>query len=54
MNEIYKTLAEGYEKLAAGYRALAKDQKDGKAVVEEPATQTEPEKKAPSGRDAER
>lgn len=36
MNEIYKTLAEGYEKLAAGYRALAKDQKDGKAVVEEP------------------
>ena len=42
MNEIYKTLAEGYEKLAAGYRALAKDQKDGKAVVEEPATQTEP------------
>ena len=28
MNEIYKTLAEGYEKLAAGYRALAKDQKD--------------------------
>ena len=24
MNEIYKTLAEGYEKLAAGYRALAK------------------------------
>ena len=45
MNEIYKTLAEGYEKLAAGYRALAKDQKDGKAVVEEPATQTEPEKK---------
>ena len=27
MNEIYKTLAEGYEKLAAGYRALAKDQK---------------------------
>ena len=38
MNEIYKTLAEGYEKLAAGYRALAKDQKDGKTVVEEPAT----------------
>ena len=30
MNEIYKTLAEGYEKLAAGYRALAKDQKDEK------------------------
>ena len=27
MNEIYMTLAEGYEKLAAGYRALAKDQK---------------------------
>ena len=45
MNEIYKTLAEGYEKLAAGYRALAEDQKDGKAVVEEPAIRTEPEKK---------
>lgn len=26
MNEIYKTLAEGYEKLAAGYRALANEQ----------------------------
>lgn len=26
MNEVYLTLAEGYEKLAAGYRALAKDQ----------------------------
>lgn len=26
MNEIYKTLAEGYEKLAAGYRALADEQ----------------------------
>ena len=46
MNEIYKTLAEGYEKLAAGYRALAEDQKDGNAVVEEPAIQTEPEKKS--------
>ena len=45
MHDIYLTLAEGYEKLAAGYRALAKDQKDGKTVVEEPATQTEPEKK---------
>ena len=45
MNEIYKTLAEGYEKLAAGYRALAKDQKDGKAVVEEMAVPAEPEKK---------
>ena len=45
MNEIYKTLAEGYEKLAAGYRALAEDQKDGKAVVEKTAIQTEPEKK---------
>ena len=30
MNEIYKTLAEGYEKLAAGYRALAKDQNEKK------------------------
>lgn len=28
MNEIYITLAEGYEKLAAGYRALAKDQNE--------------------------
>ena len=45
MNEIYKTLAEGYEMLAAGYRALAKDQKDGQAVVEESVTQTEPEEK---------
>lgn len=45
MNEIYKTLAEGYEKLAVGYRALAEDQKDGKAVVEEPAIRIEPEKK---------
>lgn len=42
MNEIYKTLAEGYEKLAAGYRALAKDQKDEKVEVAVPA---EPEKK---------
>ena len=42
MNEIYKTLAEGYEKLAAGYRALAKDQKDEKVGMAVPA---EPEKK---------
>ena len=42
MNEIYKTLAEGYEKLAAGYRALAKDQKDEKVEMTVPA---EPEKK---------
>ena len=42
MNEIYKTLAEGYEKLAAGYRALAKDQKDEKVAMAVPA---EPEKK---------
>ena len=42
MNEIYKTLAEGYEKLAAGYRALAKDQKDEKVEMAFPA---EPEKK---------
>ena len=42
MNEIYKTLAEGYEKLAAGYRALAKDQKDKKVEMAVPA---EPEKK---------
>ena len=42
MNEIYKTLGEGYEKLAAGYRALAKDQKDEKVEMAVPA---EPEKK---------
>ena len=42
MNEFYKTLAEGYEKLAAGYRALAKDQKDEKVEMAVPA---EPEKK---------
>lgn len=42
MNEIYKTLAEGYEKLAAGYRALAKDQNDGKVEMAVPA---EPKKK---------
>ena len=42
MNEIYKTLAEGYEKLAAGYRALAKDQKNEKVEMAVPA---EPEKK---------
>lgn len=45
MNEIYKTLAEGYEKLAAGYRALAKDQKDEKVTMADPVVQTEPEKK---------
>ena len=37
MNEIYKTLAEGYEKLAAGYRALAEDQKDEKVEMAVPA-----------------
>ena len=42
MKEIYKTLAEGYEKLAAGYRALAEDQKDEKVEMAVPA---EPEKK---------
>ena len=42
MNEIYKTLAEGYEKLAAGYRAMAKDQKDEKVEMAVPA---EPENK---------
>lgn len=42
MNEIYKTLAEGYEKLAAGYRALAEDQKDEKVEMAVPA---KPEKK---------
>lgn len=42
MNEIYKTLAEGYERVAAGYRALAKDQKDEKVEMAVPA---EPEKK---------
>ena len=42
MNEIYKILAEGDEKLAAGYRALAKDQNDKKVEMAVPA---EPEKK---------
>lgn len=28
MNEIYRTISEGYEKLAAGYRALAEQDKD--------------------------
>ena len=42
MNEIYMTLAEGYEKLAAGYRALAEDQKDEKVEMAVPA---KPEKK---------
>ena len=45
MNEIYKTLAEGYEKLAAGYRALAKDQKDENGATPDPASQTESERK---------
>lgn len=35
MNEIYLSLAEGYEKLAAGYRALAKDQHNGPETVAE-------------------
>ena len=39
MNDVYLTLAEGYEKLATGYRALAKDQKSEKA---------EPAPKAPA------
>ena len=43
MNEIYMTLAEGYEKLAAGYRALAKDQK--KENVAAMTEQAAPEKK---------
>lgn len=45
MRDIYLTLAEGYEKLAAGYRALAKDQKDEKGVMPDPAVPTELEKK---------
>ncbi|HAP8930950.1 TPA: hypothetical protein IV330_000251 [Enterococcus faecium] len=43
MNEIYLTLAEGYEKLAAGYRALANDQKEEKVAA--PTEHAEPEKK---------
>lgn len=35
MNEIYLSLAEGYEKLAAGYRALAKDQHNGPETAAE-------------------
>ena len=45
MHDIYLTLAEGYEKLAAGYRALAKDQKNEKGAMPDPAVQTETEKK---------
>lgn len=45
MNEIYKTLAEGYEKLAAGYRALAKDQNEEKVTMADPEVQTGTEKK---------
>ncbi len=45
MHDIYLTLAEEYEKLAAGYRALAKDQKDEKGAMPDPAVQAEPEKK---------
>ena len=43
MNEIYMTLAEGFEKLAAGYRALAKDQK--KENVDAMTEKAAPEKK---------
>ena len=32
MNEIYRTIAEGYEKLAAGYRALADSGTDSEKV----------------------
>lgn len=32
MNEIYRTIAEGYEKLAAGYRALAEQREDSGAA----------------------
>lgn len=44
MNEIYKTLAEGYEKLAAGYRALADEQPVANEKV--PAEDTAKEEKA--------
>ena len=32
MNDIYRTIAEGYEKLAAGYRALADSGTDSEKV----------------------
>lgn len=38
MNEVYLTLAEGYEKLAAGYRALAKNQNTTPASTEKEAS----------------
>ena len=41
MNDVYLTLAEGYEKLAAGYRALAKDQK---SIMSEVATEAPAQK----------
>lgn len=43
MNEIYMTLAEGYEKLAEGYRALANGKNGSKAATMEAVE--EPEKK---------
>lgn len=43
MNEIYLTLAEGYEKLAEGYRALANGKNGSKAAAMEAVG--EPEKK---------
>lgn len=46
MNEIYLTIADGFEKLAAGYRALAGDTvvpTEGKAAPVVEASVTEPE-----------
>lgn len=36
MNEIYRMIAEGHEKLAAAYKALAGDSKDTHVIEEAP------------------
>ena len=47
MNDIYNTLAEGYEKLAAGFRALAEQDKAPDAEPEKPAESPDTPGKAP-------
>ena len=45
MNEIYLTIADGFEKLAAGYRALA--DANSAPAESEPASETEAPDEAP-------
>ncbi len=47
MNDIYNTLAEGYEKLAAGFRALAEQDKAPDAKPEKTAESPDTPGKAP-------